>query len=46
MVYSKIFMGGTSWYMKPMPVIFLFSAACDSLSNMRNFDWNPCMVRK
>ena len=24
---------------------FIFSAACNSLSNMCNFDWNPCMVR-
>ena len=32
--------------MKPMPVIFLFSDAHESLSNMWNLDWNPCLVRK
>ena len=32
--------------MKPMPVNFLFGDVGDSLSQMWNFYWNPCMVRK
>ena len=32
--------------MKPMPVIFLFSAARDSMSNVWDFYLNPCMVIK
>ena len=39
-------MGGTSWNMKPMPMILLFSDARDLFSNMWNFDWNPCLIRK
>ena len=39
-------MGRTSCHIKSMPVILFFSYACDSLFNMRNIDWNPCMVRK
>ena len=46
MLSSKIILGGTSFYMKPMPVIFLFSTDCDPLSNTYNFDWNPCLVIK
>ena len=38
MLFYKIRLGGTSWYTKPTPVIFLFIAARDSLSNMCNFD--------
>ena len=29
-----------------MPVVLIFSAARDSFSNMWNFYWNPCLVRK
>ena len=43
---SKIRLGVTRWYMKPMPVILFFSAACDSLLDMWNFDCNPFLVRK
>ena len=43
---SKIRLGVTSWYMKPMPMIFLFCAAHDSLCNMWNFYWNPFLVIK
>ena len=39
-------MGGTSWHMKPMPVIFLFSDARALLFNMWNFYWKPCLVIK
>ena len=39
-------MGGTSYNMKPMPFILIFSAAPDSLSNMWNFYWYPCLVIK
>ena len=39
-------MGGTSFHMKPMPVILLFSSTCYSLSNMWNFDCNPFLVIK
>ena len=46
MLFSKIRMGRTSWYIKYMPVSFIFSTARDSLSNKCNFYWNPCMVRK
>ena len=46
MLFYKIRPGGTSWYMKPVPVIFLFSATHDSLYNMWNFYWNPCLVSK
>ena len=46
MISSKIRLGGTSLYMKPLPVIFLFSSARDSFSNTWNFDWNPCLARK
>ena len=46
MLSYKIILGGTSCYMKPMPVIFLFSATCDSFYNMWNFDWSTCLVRK
>ena len=45
-LFSKISLVGTSWYMKPMPVMFLFSDTCDSLPNMCNFYWNPFLVRK
>ena len=38
--------GRNYWYIKPMPVIFLFSAACNSLSNMWSFYCNSCMLRK
>ena len=39
-LYSFIKQGWdkNSWYMKYMPVIFLFSAAHDLLSNMCSFD--------
>ena len=43
---SKIMLGGTSWYMKPMPVVFLFIATRDSFSNIWNYFWNPCLVRE
>ena len=43
---SKISMGGTGWYIKPMRLIFLFSATCYSLSNMCTFNCNPFMVVK
>ena len=46
MLFSKIRMGGTSCHMKNMPVILLFSYDRDSLSNMWNLDWNPCMLIK
>ena len=46
MFFSKIRLGGNSFHMKPMPVIFLFSDAHESLSNMWNLDCNPCLVRK
>ena len=46
MLFSQIGLGGVSWYMKPMPVVFLFSASRDSLSQMWKYYWNPCLVRK
>ena len=46
MFFIKISFGGISRYMKPMPVIFLFSSAHDPLSNMFNFHWDPSMIRK
>ena len=39
-------MGVTSWLMKPMPVLLLFSATHDSFSNTWNFYWEPCLVGK
>ena len=45
-LFSKIRLVGTSWYMKPMPMIFLFSTTCDLLYNMWEFFWKPSMVRK
>ena len=46
MLSSQIRLGGTSWHMKPVPVILLFSSSRDSLSNMCNFDLNTFLVRK
>ena len=37
MLFYQISMGGTGWYMKPMPMIFLFSASRYSFFNMWNF---------
>ena len=45
MLSYKINLEGTSGYMKHVSVIFLFSAARDSLSNMWNFNWNPCIIK-
>ena len=45
-LFSKTRLGVTIWYMKTMPMIFLFSAARYSLSNMWNVYWNPFLVRK
>ena len=39
-------MGGISWHMKPMPVVFLFSASCESLYQTGNYYCNPCMLIK
>ena len=46
MLFSRISLGETIWRMKPMPVIFLFSDSCESLSITWSFYWNPCMLRK
>ena len=46
MLFSQMSLGGTSWNMKNMPMIFLFSASRDSLYNMRNYYWKPFLVRK
>ena len=45
-LFYKIRLGGTNWHMKLIPVLLIFSSACDSLSNMWNFDCNPCLIRK
>ena len=46
MVFDQISLGGISWHMKPVPVIFLFSASRESLSQTCNCYWNPFLVRK
>ena len=46
MLIYQMKLGGTSWNMKPMPVIFLFSASRESLYQIWNYYWNPCLVRK
>ena len=46
MLFYQIILGGISWHMKPMPVIFLFSASRESLSQTWNYYWNPCLVIK
>ena len=43
MIFYKIMMEGTSWNMKPMPVIFLFSATRECFSSMWNFDLQSCL---
>ena len=45
-IFYQIRLGGNSCNIKPMPVILVFSAAHYSFSNMWNFYWNPCLVRK
>ena len=45
MLFYQVIMGGTSWHMKLMPVIFLFSTARDSFYSLWGFYWNPCLVR-
>ena len=45
MIFSQIKLGGTSWHMKPISVILLFSADLEILSNMWNFDCNTCLVK-
>ena len=44
--FYKISLGGTSLYMKPMPLFFIFSAACEPLSNMWSFYCKPCLIIK
>ena len=46
MLIYQMKLGGTSWNMKPMPVIFLFSATRDLLYQTWNFYCNPCLVIK
>ena len=46
MLFSLIRPVGTSYNMKPMPMVFIFSVDRDSFSNIWNFDWYPCLVIK
>ena len=46
MLFAQIKMVITNWQLKPMPVIYIVSATCDSFSNMWNFYCNPCLVIK
>ena len=46
MLFDQISIGGISRHMKPMPVIFLFSASRDSFPQTWNYYWNPFQVRK
>ena len=46
MLFSKKYLGGISWHMKPMPVIFLFSASRDSLYQTWIFLLEPLYSNK
>ena len=45
-LFYQISLVWTILHMKPVPVVFLFSDARESLSNMWIFYWKSCLVRK